>query len=93
MAYIPTENVDSENSYDTVSHEPNDLDLVTVEARFDVRALYDRFYENFSGEYINEEWRDPCLAVPIFAAVDLQRQEVLASHGFLILLLRLPNGW
>lgn len=79
VAYIPTEIIDAENTYDTAAHEPNDFDFVTVEAKLDVRALYDRFYESFAGEYVKDEWRDPCLAVPVFAAVDLQRQELLAD--------------
>ena len=79
VAYIPTELVDAENTYDDVEHEPNDLDFVTVEAKFDVGQLYDSFYESFAGEYVKDEWRDPCLAIPVFAAVELQRQERLGD--------------
>ena len=79
VAYVPTEQVSEKNSYEKVAHEPNDLDLVTVEAKFDVPSLYDRFKESFDGEDVKPEWRDPCLARPIFAAAQLQRQELLAD--------------
>lgn len=79
VAYVPTEKIDEENAYDEAETEPNDLDLVTVEAKFDVAELVDDFYESFAGEDIAEEWRDPCLAKPVFAAVQLQRQELLAD--------------
>jgi len=53
-----------------------------VEAKFDVKGLYNRFSENFVGDNIREEWRDPCLARPIFAAVELQRQELLSDGSW-----------
>jgi len=79
VAYVPTEQVTAELSYENAKHEPNDIDLVTVEAAFDLPELYDRFEESFAGQAVPEDWRDPCLARPVFAAVDLQRQELLAD--------------
>ena len=79
VAYVPLEPVTEENPYDKAGNEPNDIDLVTVEAKIDVKQLYDKFYERFV-EDVEEEWADPCLAKPIFASVQLQKQE-LNSDG------------
>jgi len=79
VAYVPTEKIDEENVYGEAEHEPNDIDFVTVEGKFDVAGLRERFYESFAGRGIPDEWRDPCLAKPVFAAVQLQRQELLAD--------------
>lgn len=77
VAYVPTIEIDEENLYDMAVSRPNDIDFVTVEAKFDVAGLYGRFYDTFAGESVEQkEWRDPCLANPIFAAVQLQRQEL-----------------
>jgi hypothetical protein len=75
VAYVPTNPVTEENPYDKAGNEPNDIDFVTVEANFDVRQLYDKFHESFI-EDVEPEWADPCLARPVFAAVQLQRQEL-----------------
>lgn len=77
-AYVPTQEVTTQKAYDAGTSEPNDIDLVTVEARFDTAELYRRFTASFNGVDVQkEEWRDPCLADPIFAAIQLQRQERL----------------
>lgn len=56
--------------------EPADIDLVTVEARFNTADLYRRFQAGFNGvDVLREEWRDPSLADPVFAAVQLERQK------------------
>ena len=76
-AYVPLQEVTLQTTYDKAVVEPNDLDLVTVEARFDAAELYRRFQASFAGVDVQkEEWRDPCLAKPIFAAVQLERQEL-----------------
>jgi hypothetical protein len=67
--------VTPENLYDKAGNEPNDLDLVSVEARFDVQELYKNFRESFF-EDVDDQWADPCLAKPVFAAVQLQRQQL-----------------
>ena len=82
VAYVPTEEIDEENTYEEVEHRPNDIDLVTVEAKFDVAGLYKRFYESFAGEDVNEDWRDPCLAEPVFAAIQLERQQMAADGSW-----------
>ena len=79
VAYVPTEEINEENIYEEAENKPNDIDFVTVEAKFDIVGLYERFYEGFAGEDVQEDWRDPCLAEPIFAAVQLQRKELLAD--------------
>lgn len=76
VVHMPTQNIDEENTYDKVEHEPNDLDFVTVQANFDIAALYENFQKSFNGSDVNEEWRDPCLAKPVLAAVQLERQEL-----------------
>ena len=76
VAYLPTQEITEQIIYDKSSNEPNDLDFVTVEAKLDTAELYNRFYESFAGYDVKEQYRDPCLARPIFAAVHLQRQEL-----------------
>ena len=76
VAYVPIEEITEQSIYDKVGHEPNDIDLVTVEAKFDAAGLYQRFNECFAGDDVTTELRDPCLARPVFAAVQLQRQEL-----------------
>lgn len=78
-AYVPIDEVTLENPYDKAGNEPNDIDLVTVSAKIDVSKLYDSFNEKFV-EYVDPQYADPCLAKPVFAAVNLQRQE-LNSDG------------
>jgi hypothetical protein len=70
VAYLPIGEVTPENPYDKAGNEPNDLD--------DVEQLYDMFNESFV-EYVEEQWVDPCLAKPVFAAVNLQRQQLNAD--------------
>jgi hypothetical protein len=82
-AYVPLQEVTLQTTYDKVAVEPNDVDLVTVEGRFDVAELYRRFRASFAGVDVQkEEWRDPCLAKPIFAAVQLERQELAPDGGW-----------
>ncbi|UCC22433.1 MAG: hypothetical protein JSW23_11760 [Planctomycetota bacterium] len=82
VAYVPTQEIDEDNTYNQAEHEPNDLDFVTVEAKFDVAGLYEKFRESFAGENVQEDWRDPCLGIPVFAAVQLQRQQLLADGSW-----------
>ncbi|MHC4583118.1 MAG: hypothetical protein ACYS3N_01230 [Planctomycetota bacterium] len=78
-AYVPTGVITPENTYDKAANEPNDIDLITVEAKFDIEGLYERFKQCFVDD-VEQQFSDPCLAKPIFAAVQLQRQE-LGEHG------------
>ncbi len=83
VAFVPTAAINEDNRYENTQTEPNDVDLVTVEGKFDVAGLYERFYANFAGDNVpNEQWRDPCLAIPVFAAVQLQRQEMLSDANW-----------
>jgi hypothetical protein len=79
VAYLPIDEVTPQNPYDKAGNEPNDIDFVTVEAKFDSKQLYNNFNEVFV-EYVEEQHADPCLAKPIFASVNLQRQQ-LNSDG------------
>ena len=82
-AYVPLQALTPQTTYDKAAVEPNDIDLVTVEAKFDVAELYRRFQASFAGVDVQkEEWRDPCLAKPIFAAVQLERQERQADGAW-----------
>ena len=83
VAYVPTVEINEEVAYDKAVSEVNDIDFVTVEAKFDVKGLYERFYDNFAGSDVQEDqWRDPCLAKPVFANVQLQREEALADGSW-----------
>ncbi|MBN2456696.1 MAG: hypothetical protein JXB29_09215 [Sedimentisphaerales bacterium] len=75
VAYVPTTVVTEEDGYTQENSGPNDIDLVTVESKFNVAGLYERFYESFCGSRVPQEARDPCLAIPVFAAVELERQQ------------------
>ncbi len=75
VAYVPLDEVTPENTYDKVTKEPNDLDLVSVEAKIDVQRIYENFGANFR-DNVEEIYADPCLAKPIFAKVQLQRQQL-----------------
>ncbi len=75
VAYVPTDRITELNTYERVRHEPNDIDLVTVEAKFNIQELYERFKESFILN-VEEKMADPCLAKPLFASVQLQRQQL-----------------
>jgi hypothetical protein len=75
VGYLPIDEVTPQNPYDKAGNEPNDIDLVSVEAKFDVEKLYENFKESFFND-VEEQWADPCLAKPTFAAVHLQRQQL-----------------
>jgi hypothetical protein len=82
VAYVPNGEVGEKNVYGPDNSEPNDIDFVTVEAKFDVSGLYKRFNTSFAGEDIQQDWRDPCLAKPVFASVQLQRQKLLSNGSW-----------
>ena len=79
-AYMPKVAVTKENVGAEEIYEPNDLDLVTVQASFDLAPLIDSFQECFAGRDVPEGWRDDGLVKPVFAAVQLQRQR-LGDNG------------
>ena len=76
-AYIPIAPVTPEDPYQSSSCDINDLDLVTVEAKYEVAGLVERFHESFTGDEVPAAWRDASLAQPVFVAVQLQRQQGL----------------
>jgi hypothetical protein len=82
VAYVPNGEIGEKNVYGPDNSEPNDIDFVTVEAKFDVSGLYKRFNTSFAGEDIQQDWRDPCLAKPVFASVQLQRQKLLSGGSW-----------
>ncbi len=73
-AYVPTVVITPDEPYDKAANEPNDIDLVTVEGKLDIGGLFERYNNSFVHD-VEERYADPCLAKPIFAAVQLQRQE------------------
>jgi len=73
-AYVPKEEITTENQQNEKSYEPNDVDLVTVQGSFDMAALKESFQSCFAGKEVREEWRDTSFARPVLAAVQLQRQ-------------------
>jgi len=78
-AYFPVEPLTESTTYQSAQHEPNNLDLVTVQGRFDLKTLRARFHESFASENLPAAWRDESLAKPVFAAVNLQRQQYLGN--------------
>ena len=80
--YMPTATIGEENPYSSADVDINDLDFVTVSANIDTAELYNNFTANFASEQVKEDWRDPCLAVPVFAAVELQRQQKLEDGSW-----------
>jgi len=81
-AYVPIVPLTEDDTYDQANSEPNDIDLVTVQATFNVATLYRRFADSFMGDQLPEEWRDEELAKPVFGAVHLQRQEQQANGSW-----------
>jgi hypothetical protein len=77
VAYVPRVEINQDNLYSQAVSEANDIDLVTVEFKFDIAALYKSFNDSFAGPKVKEQWQDKTLAEPLFAAVQLQRQEML----------------
>jgi hypothetical protein len=79
-AYVPLKPVTEENIYQESGCEINDVDLVTVQGKFNMAALNERWHESFTGDEVPVAWRDSSLAEPVVMAVELQRQQ------------RLPDG-
>ncbi|MHC4834488.1 MAG: hypothetical protein ACYTCN_00800 [Planctomycetota bacterium] len=73
-AKIPTEELSPERPYSSATSEVEDIDLVTVSAQFDIKALYNNFQQNFAGPRLKTSWKDPRLAAPVFARLELERR-------------------
>ncbi len=76
VAYVPIEEISIEKTYKDAKTELGDIDLITVEGKFDVAALYEDFRRCFVSR-VKREWKDEQFAIPIFAAVSLERQQIL----------------
>jgi len=75
-AKIPTEEIGPDRSYASSSSasEIDDVDLVTVSARFNIQALYNNFQQSFKGPRLKTTWKDDRLAAPVFARLEVQRR-------------------
>ncbi len=76
-AYVPDAPVTADKGYGYTQsvRQIKDIDLVTVEARYDIAALC----ENLSYNYVDsvaEQLKDPNLARPVFASVNLRRRQL-----------------
>jgi hypothetical protein len=74
VAYVPNREFNQETLYEQANTEVNDIDLVTVEFKFDIGSLFKAFNDSFAGSKVKEPWRNKDLAEPVIAAVQLQRQ-------------------
>jgi len=81
-AKIPIEDIGSERSYDSSSFasEIDDVDLVTVSARFNTQVLYNNFQQSFLGPRLKTFEKDTRLAAPVFARLEAQRR-TRDDHG------------
>lgn len=70
----PTQDVTMEMPYAMTAYEPADMDIVSISATIDVQALYQNFQKSFMGPRLKPQWKDPVLAEPVFARVELQRR-------------------
>jgi hypothetical protein len=75
-AYVPAEPVTATRTYSQAKHEVKDIDLVTVQCKYDIAALCERLRNNYVTGIPDA---DPCLAKPIFASVNLQRRQLNAN--------------
>lgn len=77
VAHIPTQEMLPNDSYAMVQTKLGDIEIITVQALFDVATLYNNFKECFAGKKVKKEWQDKTLAKPVFAKVELSRQRQL----------------
>ncbi len=82
VVYVPMEKIDQEVSYGNVQVKRDDIDLVTVQATFDVDALNKSFYNSFANRRLKSSWRNPRFVKPVFASVELQRSKEQADGGW-----------
>ena len=81
VVHMPTEVVDATNRYQAVKTELSDIDLVTVQGTFDLAKLKRNFQNSFNSPLFKADYRSPELANPMFADVQLQRQQ-LTENGW-----------
>ncbi len=82
VAYVPEDGPLVDTPYKDAKVEPNDIDFVTVQGDIDLVRLHKEFYESFAGDMVQLDWRDPCLARPIFGAVELERRQLRANGSW-----------
>ncbi|MCD6392903.1 MAG: hypothetical protein J7M40_05295 [Planctomycetes bacterium] len=79
-AHVPVDEIGADNTYDKALTQLDDIDLVTVQASFDIGALYRNFTQSFiMGRGVK---KDTELASPVFASAQLQRRRVLEGGGW-----------
>ena len=79
VVHMPLEDVDSTHRYDTVSTDYKDIDLITVQGTFDYSKLLRNFQNSFNSPLFKADYRSPELATPLFADVQLERQQLTES--------------
>lgn len=65
-----------------MSQTLEDVDLVTVSARFNMQSLFNGFQQSFFGPRLKPGWKDANLAKPVFARLELQRRELLEGGTY-----------
>jgi hypothetical protein len=78
-AQVPTEEITPSHLYTSATGEVKDVDFVSVSARFDVQRLNNNFGQSFMGRQLKTSWKDPALAKPVFASLELQRRTLQNS--------------
>lgn len=81
--HVPLDEIGPDNTYGQAMTQLVDIDLVTVQASFDIGALYRNFTQSFvMGRGVKNEWKDTDLASPVFASAQLQRRRSLEGGGW-----------
>ena len=74
-AKVPIDEIRPDQSYSASSAtEIEDIDLVSVSARFNTQALFSNFERSFRGPSLRTFEKDARLATPVFARLELQRR-------------------
>lgn len=76
VAYVPKKPLKNDDLYTAAEVRPDDLDFITVEATFDAADLSKRFSQSFKAS------KKPLWTKPVFAAVQLERQQSLANGAW-----------
>ena len=81
-ARVPVDEVGPANPYQNAVTKLADMDQVTISGRFDVQSLYNNFRLSFDNPGLKSSWKDPKLAIPVFAKMELQRREKLEDGSW-----------
>ncbi len=82
VVYLPEEEVDREVPYAQVPTKLGDMDLVSIQGTFDIPKLVFAFRESFAHPRMKPEWIDEKLAMPVFAAIHLERRQENPEGGW-----------